>query len=102
MRLAGMTGLLAASDLLENAATIVVVGPRRDPRAPALLAAALASPDPATCVLRGEVAADLPSSHPAFGKGAPDGVPAAYLCRAGTCSLPVTDPDALRRLMVRH
>ena len=100
--IAGMTGLLAAADLLENAATIVVAGAADDPRTAALLAVALTSPDPATCVLRGSAARTLPASHPAFGKGEVAGAPAAYLCRAGTCSLPVTEPAELRRFMQRR
>ncbi len=97
---AGIPGLLAAADLLENAATVVVAGDPGDERTRALLAVALAAPDPATCVLRAD-GADLPPDHPAYGKTAPEGIPAAYLCRAGTCGLPVTGPEELHRLLGR-
>jgi len=38
---------------------------------------------------------DLPTDHPAHGKGLVDGRPAAYVCIGPTCSLPLTDPDSL-------
>ncbi|NIJ43314.1 hypothetical protein FHS78_003627 [Parvibaculum indicum] len=39
--------------------------------------------------------ASLPQSHPASGKGMVGGKPTAYVCVGETCSLPVTNPDAL-------
>jgi uncharacterized protein YyaL (SSP411 family) len=84
--LAGMPTLLAAADLLENAATIVVVGPAEDPRAQALVHAALTAPDPRLCVLRADRPGAVGPDHPAYGKlAAPDGAPLAYVCRGGTC-----------------
>lgn len=41
----------------------------------------------------------LPETHPAAGKGPVDGQPAAFVCTGMTCSLPVTDPQALRDLL---
>ncbi len=38
----------------------------------------------------------LDDSHPAAGKGMIDGKATAYVCIGQTCSLPCTDPDALR------
>jgi uncharacterized protein YyaL (SSP411 family) len=89
--LAQMPTLLAAADLLEEGGTVVVVGEGEVTEA--LLAAALASADPATIVLRTAAAEALPATHPAHGKG---GGPAAYLCRGGVCSLPVVEPAVLR------
>ena len=95
-QLAGMPTLLAAADLLEEAATVVVTGDPSQPRAQALLAAGLAAPDPAVAVLRAPSTGSLPAGHPAFGKPpAADGA-AAYLCRRNVCGLPVTEPDVLR------
>jgi uncharacterized protein len=91
--------LLAAADLLERAAVIVVAGDAGDPRAKALIAVALASPDPATCVLRTLDGADWPEPSPGFCRRPIDGAPAAYLCRGSVCSLPVATPEALHRLM---
>ena len=42
-----------------------------------------------------EDGAALPPGHPASGKRAIDGRPTAYVCRGETCSLPLTDPQAL-------
>ncbi len=39
----------------------------------------------------------LPASHPAAGKTQVGGVATAYVCRGRTCSLPMVDPDLLRR-----
>ena len=89
--------LLAAADLLESAACVVVAGMPGDQRTQALLAAALASPDPAICVLRADPAAPLSPSHPAYGKAIPANGATAYLCRAGVCGLPITEPAILSR-----
>ena len=88
--------LLAAADLLTRGATVVVAGPADAPATQALLRAALALPDPAVVVLRASAA--LPTDHPAAGKGEVADEPAAYLCRHGRCSLPVTTPQALAAL----
>ena len=86
--------LLAATDLLEAGAVVVITGPADAPATRALLATALAAPDPAVCVLRATTPQDLPSSHPAYGKTTGAGS-AAYLCRAGTCGLPMGEPATL-------
>jgi uncharacterized protein YyaL (SSP411 family) len=39
--------------------------------------------------------APLPALHPAQGKTKVDGKPAAYVCIGSTCSLPITDAEAL-------
>ena len=61
-----------------------------------LLATALAAPDPATVVLQVQATDALPPLHPAHGKGSH---PAAYLCRGNVCSLPVTDPATLAKML---
>ena len=98
---AGMSGLLAATDLLENGSTIVVAGAPDQKLTRDLLAIALGSPDPATCVLQAADSGSVSVLHPAYGKGPTESGAAAYLCRAGTCSLPVSDPAQLRRLAER-
>jgi len=92
--LAQMPTLLAAADLLEEGATVVVVGAADD-----LAATALAAPDPATIVLRVGATETLPRTHPAYGKG---GGPAAYVCRRNVCSLPVANPAALADMLRRR
>ncbi|MDA8252334.1 MAG: thioredoxin domain-containing protein [Rhodospirillales bacterium] len=93
-RLSACPTLLAAADLLEEGTVVVVAGPA-GPAAGALCAVALAAPDPAICLLRADTTDALPSLHPAHGKPAPSGGAAAYVCRAGACGLPLTDPAAL-------
>jgi uncharacterized protein YyaL (SSP411 family) len=98
-RLSGMPSVLAAADLLEEAASVVVVGSRSDPRTQALLTAALAAPDPAVVVVQIAETQGLNPAHPAYGRSTVAGAPAAYLCRRSVCSLPVSDPEALRQML---
>ena len=99
--LAGMPGLLAAADLLENMATVVVAGPADDPASRALARVVLTAADPAVCLLRADGGVELGPDHPAYGKTAPGDRAMAYVCRGGTCSLPLTDPAALRSALRR-
>ncbi|MBA4209969.1 MAG: thioredoxin domain-containing protein, partial [Parvibaculum sp.] len=56
---------------------------------------------PSRVLMRVSDGASLPASHPAHGKTALDGKPTAYVCAGETCSLPVTDADALVEEMKR-
>ncbi len=96
-RISGMPGVLAAADLLEEAATVVIAGDPADPRAQALTATALRAPDPAVVVLRASQPDALPEGHAARGKGPVAGSPVAYLCRRNVCGLPMTDQEMLIR-----
>jgi uncharacterized protein YyaL (SSP411 family) len=87
--------LLAAADLLEQGTVVVIAGNMAGAAGRSLLATALAAPDPAVSVLRAPHLDAVPPLHPAFGKTAPTGEAAAYLCRGGVCGLPISDPDAL-------
>ena len=90
--------LLVAADMLERGASVVVAGAPGDPGTDALLAAAHAVPELGVTV---QVAGDgLPPGHPAAGKGPVEGRAAAYVCRAGVCGLPVTEPAALRAALL--
>jgi uncharacterized protein len=100
-RLAQAPLLLAAADFLERGAVIVVAGDPNEPAAAALLVLALASPDPATCVLRTLDGTDWPEGSPGHGRMPVAGAPAAYLCRRSVCSLPVTAAKDLREVMTR-
>jgi uncharacterized protein YyaL (SSP411 family) len=92
-----MPTLLAAADLLEEGACVVVAGNRPDPAAEALVQAALRSPDPAVAVTRAPGAGTVPVGHPAHGKAAsPDG-PIAYICRRSVCGPPIGGPEALAK-----
>jgi len=97
--LAGMPSLLVAADLLEEGAVVVVIGPPGHPAAEALCRVALAAPDGAVALLRAPSPDSVPAGHPAHGKPM-DG--AAYICRGGVCSLPVTTPEALAAALARR
>ncbi len=102
-RLSACPTLLAAADLLEEGTLVVIAGPAESAATQALAAAALASPDPAVCLLRTAGATPLPRLHPAHGKIAPPGSEAAaFLCRAGICGLPLTDPASLAAALRRR
>jgi hypothetical protein len=92
-QLTGMPTLLAAADLLEEGASVVVVGP--PPASDGLVACALRSPDPAVVVLRVAAANSVPHGHPAYGKVAGPGGAAAYVCRGNVCGLAISEPGAL-------
>jgi uncharacterized protein YyaL (SSP411 family) len=89
--LSGSPTLLAAADLLENAACVVLAGPDVQ----ALHRAAMAAPDPAVVVLR--AGAGIGRAHPAYGKTAD--TPAAFVCRNQSCALPVGTAAALHALL---
>ena len=95
-KLSSMPGMLAAADLLEEGASVVIAGDRAED----LLRAALRGPDPAMIVVRASSPAALSPSHPAYGKTA--GGAAAYVCRRNVCGLPVTTPEALSGLLARR
>ncbi len=94
-QLTGMPCLLAAADLLEEAASVVIVG---EP-ASALVRVALSAPDPAVVVLRSADTGALPADHPAYGKAAGPHDSVAYVCRRQVCSLPITDASVLSRIL---
>jgi uncharacterized protein len=83
--------LLNALDLRLRAAEIVVTG--QGVRADELLAAARRLPFLDRIVLRASAA--LPPSHPAQEKIKTTTEAAAFVCVGETCSLPVTQPDAI-------
>ena len=82
---------------LQTGLQIVIVGERDAPDTRALLAVVhgIALPDRVLQVV--PAADELPADHPAAGKTSdPSAPPTAYICRGPSCSLPITDPDALR------
>jgi uncharacterized protein YyaL (SSP411 family) len=83
--------LLNALDLRLRAAEIVVTGD--DPRAHDLLAAARKLPFLNRIVLR--ASSTLPAAHPAHEKMKAASESAAFVCIGETCSLPVTEPQAI-------
>ena len=98
-QLAAMPTLLAAVDLLEEGASVVIAGEPAHPLARALAGTALAAPDPAVALLRAASPDSLPAAHPAHGKCPGPRGAAAYVCRRNTCGLPVAEPGALAALL---
>ncbi len=90
-QLSAMPTLLAAADLLEESATVVIAGDGVQP----LASVALAAADPAVAVLRVSGLDTLPADHPAFGKSVGVDGAVAYVCRRNVCGLPIVDGRAL-------
>ncbi len=88
--------LLNAFELLEAALQIVIVGERGEATTEALLGVVHGASLPNRVLLVAADGAALPAHHPAHGKGRVGGKPTAYVCRGTTCSLPVSEPEALR------
>nr|WP_294516983.1 thioredoxin domain-containing protein [uncultured Rhodopila sp.] len=90
-QLSGMPTLLAAADLLEAGACVVVAGDASQ----SLVQAALGSPDPAVAVIRATGPDSVPPGHPAHGKTAGPQGPLAYVCRRNVCGRPIGSPSAV-------
>ena len=99
-RLTGSPTLIAATRLLRDGACVVIAGPQDAPEAMALWQTALASPNPALCVLRAIPGTPLPPNHPACGKAA--GGIAAYVCRNQVCGLPIAAAPELAAILVAN
>jgi uncharacterized protein YyaL (SSP411 family) len=94
--------LLNAHELLEQALQIVIVGGRGEAATEALLGVVHGAALPNRVLLVAGDGTPLPAHHPAHGKGRVGDKPAAYLCVGTTCSLPVSEPEALRAALARR
>jgi Highly conserved protein containing a thioredoxin domain len=95
--LLGVPGLLTAYEWLSQPVSqVVILGSADDPATQRLRRAALLAPSPLKVVQTLADPTTLPTSHPAAGKTALDGRPAAYVCVGQTCGLPLHEPAALR------
>ncbi len=94
-----LSSLLLGNELLQDAQQLVVVGDFEDPKMQELLAARWEVSAATLVLLPLAPGAELPPRHPAHGKGLVDGQPAAYLCRGPRCSLPLTEPQALKEAL---
>ena len=101
-QLAAMPTLLAAAELLEEAASVVVAGEPGQKLVDALASAALASPDPAVALLRVTRPDALPPAHPASGKWSGTEGAAAFICRRNVCGLPVADSASLAMQLMQR
>jgi uncharacterized protein YyaL (SSP411 family) len=94
----GTATLLSALDFRLTATLIVLIAPASSSDQP-LLDAVRRNWRESFVLLRATDRYDAPDTHPAAGKTAMDGKPTAYVCREGSCSLPVNDAAALERLL---
>jgi len=94
---ANMPTLLNAFELLSQGSQVVVAAKNGD--GAGLADAVLGAPGSLRVLIRTDEdhphTKTLAPGHPAHGKTTVDGQAAAYVCRAGTCSAPVVDADAL-------
>ncbi|NQU57617.1 MAG: thioredoxin domain-containing protein [Rhodospirillales bacterium] len=95
-----LSGLMMGYEVLERALSIVIVGTAGDPETDALIRAAIIAAPPWRVIHRLKPGTDLPQGHPAYGKTATD-KPAAFVCTAGTCGLPITSAEGLRDHLTR-
>jgi uncharacterized protein YyaL (SSP411 family) len=93
--------LINNAGMLREPVQVAVAGPRGDGATEALWRAANGVSLPNAVFLHVAPGEALPSGHPAAGKGMVDGKAAAYVCRGPVCSLPQTDPEALKAAL-RH
>lgn len=99
--LLSIPGMLAAWELLEGGAQVVVIADPRDPAGATLRRAALQAPAGPRFVLAVGPEDALPEGHPAFGKSQVGGQATAYVCVGQTCTLPATSPAELRDRLSR-
>ncbi|MEX1107287.1 MAG: thioredoxin domain-containing protein [Dongiaceae bacterium] len=104
-RAIAMAALLNANETLQNGLQIVLTGAAGSAEIAALATSVYGQSLPDRVL---QIVADtetLPAGHPAKGKKPPaastGSAPraAAFVCRAQTCSLPITDPDGLARAL---
>jgi uncharacterized protein YyaL (SSP411 family) len=91
--LGGAPTLAAGAHLLAHGGCVVVGGDPAAPQTQALLRFARAHADPSLCILAAGMGAETTVPAP------PAGAPAAHVCRAQTCSRPVTTVSALAALL---
>ena len=91
-----LSTLLNAADVMADPLQVAVVGRVGDAATDGLLRAVAVSASLPNLVLQiVPPGADLPTTHPAHGKGALGGQPTVYVCEGPVCSPPLTDPVAL-------
>ncbi|MEQ9529203.1 MAG: thioredoxin domain-containing protein, partial [Parvibaculaceae bacterium] len=84
---------IASLDTRLRPVQVVLIGGKEETAD--LAAAVFATSLPARILMRIANGNVLPEGHPAHGKERQDGKPTAYVCAGETCSLPVTEVDAL-------
>ncbi|MGH6947092.1 MAG: glycoside hydrolase family 76 protein, partial [Kiloniellales bacterium] len=87
--------LLAGCELLDRALEIVILGRRGETATEDLLRQVHARSLPNAVLTVASDTGKLPAGHPAEGRERKSGKVTAYLCRAQSCSLPITAAKAL-------
>ena len=98
----GHSTLLNSAELLLRGVQIVVVGARDAVDTKALLDIVRGMNLPNRILSAIAPGTTLPPAHPAAGKGQQDGRATAYVCQGPVCSLPLTEPAALKAELARH
>jgi len=98
-QLPNMTSLGDAFAILAEPLQVVIIGRPDDEFTVALWRVAAEVPATLHSLVAMADGHGLALHHPAHGKTMSEGRATAYVCRAGTCSAPVTDPDRLRSLL---
>ena len=94
-----LTGFLSANEILQRCAQVVIVGDPADDGTTALIDVAWKAANMNKLIQHVAPGDALPDGHPATGKGQLDGKATAYVCIGQTCSLPLTDAEALREAL---
>ena len=95
-----LPGFMNGFEILERALGIVIVGDADDPQTNSLWRAAVLNAPPWRVIQRITPGAELPAGHPAGGKTSTPH-PAAFVCTAGTCALPITEAEVLARHLAK-
>jgi uncharacterized protein YyaL (SSP411 family) len=90
---------LNAFEFCSSCVETVVMGPPSDPRTQDLIKAILGRCVPNRLLISVAPGDTLPPGHPAEGKIMQEGQPTAYICGAGMCTPPVTDPAVLSQIL---
>ena len=94
--------MLIGFETMERAVQIVIAG--LEAQAPGLpdpfVRDALVNAPPTRLLVRMADGADLPDDHPAHGKSLVDNKPTVYICVGTTCTLPLTEPEDIRKQLI--
>ena len=99
---AAACALLNGFETLRDAVQVVIVGEAADETTRRLRHAVFETNAPNRVLAVIAPGAALPAGHPAAGKTAIDGAATAYVCRGRTCSLPITEAEALREALIER
>ncbi len=97
-----LSTLLGAAEFLFDPIQVVLIADRNSEEADLLTDVVLSAAPPTRVFQYFQPGSDLPEGHPAQGKTQKDNKATIYVCHGQSCSLPVTEPDALARAFARN